>query len=144
MFYELCREFYTPVSLGRHFMSCHVNGLRDDQQFECSICSKKLTHKNHLRNHAETVHGVNTCTEDCRSNLDLVRFKGRTCLRVWDPAFGTQVNCVLCIFEHFPKAYKQCPRSKRLFSSSPATRHHSKLRRHRRRNGRGRAEAAGA
>jgi hypothetical protein len=56
-------------------MTSHVNGLREDQQFECPICSKKLIHKNHLRNHAETVHRINTCVEDGRSNLDFVGFK---------------------------------------------------------------------
>ena len=59
-FDELCHECYDAGSLARHFISTHLDSLREDQKFECPLCLKKLIHKNHLRVHADAIHGINT------------------------------------------------------------------------------------
>lgn len=60
-FNELCHEFYDVATLSRHFMNTHLYNLdQEHQKFKCPMCLKKLIHKNHLRNHADAVHGIDT------------------------------------------------------------------------------------
>lgn len=58
---KLCRNFFDKSTLSRHFISFHLDSLPNEgQAFKCPICRVRLIHKNHLRVHAEEVHGIRT------------------------------------------------------------------------------------
>lgn len=58
---ELCRTLYDKTTLARHFTGFHLDSLRNEgQTFEFPMSHVHLIHKNHLRIHADEVHGINT------------------------------------------------------------------------------------
>ena len=59
-FEDLCYKFSRQGTLARHFISFHLDTLKDGDSFVCPVCHVLLIHKNHLRNHAERVHGIFT------------------------------------------------------------------------------------
>lgn len=59
-FKELCQPFYSAHMLARHFTSMHLDNVADNQRFICPNYKVALIHKNHLRLHAEDIHGIRT------------------------------------------------------------------------------------
>lgn len=59
-FNSLCHKHYNEYTLARHFTSIHLDGVQDDEEEECPICLEVLVNKNHLRKHADNIHGI--CT----------------------------------------------------------------------------------
>ncbi|KAL2285917.1 hypothetical protein FJTKL_07409 [Diaporthe vaccinii] len=59
-FDDLYREFYNPHVLARHFICVHLDGMAPYDSFECPNCRTTLVDKNHLRLHAEDIHGIKT------------------------------------------------------------------------------------
>lgn len=47
-------------TLGRHFITAHLDFMSPDDSFECPLCFCTLIHKKHLQNHAQRVHGIKT------------------------------------------------------------------------------------
>lgn len=59
-FAKLCHEFAGQAKLNRHFIRCHLDYMEETDTFKCPICQVALLHKDHLRNHAYRIHGINT------------------------------------------------------------------------------------
>jgi hypothetical protein len=59
-FYELCREYCSPHSLARHFVQIHMKNLPQEHKFKCPTCSTILVGMEHLRSHADRIHGIDT------------------------------------------------------------------------------------
>lgn len=59
-FDDLCREHSRQDNLARHFTNVHLHYIRDDERDECPLCLEMLYDKNHVRRHADDVHGIDT------------------------------------------------------------------------------------
>lgn len=60
----LCRTYYNTGGVTRHFRSTHLSPLGDQEKTVCPICpDAKLKDKEHLRNHADRVHGIRTASQ---------------------------------------------------------------------------------
>lgn len=66
----LTRDFYDHTSLSKHFINSHLKPLADNVKMACPICPEvTLFDKNHLRNHAEGIHGIKTDEKRKRARI---------------------------------------------------------------------------
>lgn len=64
--HRLCRDFFNPSGITRHFRRIHLRNISDSDKTICPVCvpEVKLKNKMHLQHHADAVHGINTNTRD--------------------------------------------------------------------------------
>jgi hypothetical protein len=50
-------KFASPGDLIKHFKRKHLAHIKEGDRLKCKVCRMGLQHKQHLQNHAETIHG---------------------------------------------------------------------------------------
>lgn len=68
-----CHQFANTNTLRTHFLR-HIDLHESDDSFDCPICKVHLIHKQHLQNHADVVHGINTENESKRLPRNIRRY----------------------------------------------------------------------
>ncbi|KAH8787515.1 C2H2 finger domain protein [Hyaloscypha sp. PMI_1271] len=51
-------KFASPGDLTKHFKRKHLARIKEGDRLRCKVCQMGLQHKNHLLNHAESIHGT--------------------------------------------------------------------------------------
>ena len=51
-------KFASPGDLTKHFKRKHLAHIKEGDRLKCKVCRMGLQHKQHLQNHAETIHGT--------------------------------------------------------------------------------------
>jgi Protein of unknown function (DUF3435) len=51
-------KFASPGDLTKHFKRKHLAHIKEGDRLRCKVCRMGLQHKQHLQNHAETIHGT--------------------------------------------------------------------------------------
>jgi len=51
-------KFASPGDLTKHFKRKHLAHIREGDRLQCKVCRMGLQHKQHLQNHAESIHGT--------------------------------------------------------------------------------------
>jgi hypothetical protein len=51
-------KFSSPGDLTKHFQRKHLAHIKEGDRVECKVCRMGLQHKQHLQNHAESIHGT--------------------------------------------------------------------------------------
>ena len=51
-------KFASPGDLTKHFKRKHLAHIKEGDQLRCKVCRMGLQHKQHLLNHAESIHGT--------------------------------------------------------------------------------------
>jgi hypothetical protein len=51
-------KFASPGDLTKHFKRKHLAHIKEGDRLKCKVCRMGLQHKQHLQNHAESIHGT--------------------------------------------------------------------------------------
>jgi len=51
-------KYASPGDLTKHFKRKHLAHIKEGDRLECKVCRMGLEHKQHLQNHAESIHGT--------------------------------------------------------------------------------------
>lgn len=51
-------KFASPGDLTKHFKRKHLAHIKEGDRLQCKVCRMGLQHKQHLQNHAESIHGT--------------------------------------------------------------------------------------
>jgi len=51
-------KFASPGDLTKHFKRKHLAHVKEGDRLQCKVCRMGLQHKQHLQNHAESIHGT--------------------------------------------------------------------------------------
>ena len=51
-------KFASPGDLTKHFKRKHLAHIKEGDRLQCKVCRMGLEHKQHLQNHAESIHGT--------------------------------------------------------------------------------------
>jgi hypothetical protein len=51
-------KFASPGDLTKHFKRKHLAHIKEGDRLRCKVCRMGLQHKQHLLNHAESIHGT--------------------------------------------------------------------------------------
>jgi len=51
-------KFASPGDLTKHFKRKHLAHIKEGDRLQCKVCRMGLEHKEHLQNHAESIHGT--------------------------------------------------------------------------------------
>lgn len=57
-FKKRVKAFASSGDLTKHFKRKHLFNIREEDRIGCKVCQMSLQHKQHLQNHAESIHGT--------------------------------------------------------------------------------------